>query len=201
LINSVIPAEYRSARLEDFGDSINQDDIKWNPYGFCFRGDPKIGKTHMATALACEHLRPTHPHTIARLDESGTEPKYIYPSGCFSWITVPTLLARIRSTFNNSGETEFDIIKKMSSTPLMVLDDLGAEAQSDFSSSTLYALISERRNRHRITIVTSNQRLSEINAWNPRITSRLAEMATVRLPSTDRRLTKPVPDALDRPGD
>jgi len=190
LIRKVVPSEYQEACIGDFGESVVPGDIDYGQYGFCLRGKTGIGKTHMAAALAREYMNPEHPHTIvSEVRICGEFSRYAYENDRFVWISVPSLLSRIRSTFGNqrSRESEHDILMEMIGSKLMILDDLGSEKSSDFSASTLYAIISERRNWRKPTIVTTNQTLKEIASWEPRIASRLAEMATIRLPNVDRR--------------
>ena len=83
-----------------------------------------------------------------------------------------------------------EVFREFTEYRTLILDDLGAEKQTDFSAATLYAILARRRNLQRLTIVTSNQTLQEINAWEPRLASRLGEFSTVRLPNIDRRIVR-----------
>lgn len=177
MIQKIIPAEYLDARLSDF-DCLPH--VDWSKYGFFLDGVTGIGKTHLATALAKEYFKPTHPNTIIGPGNEYRDPMI--------WISSGELLCRIRSSFSRkTGETEHDILKEMYRYKIMLLDDLGAEKTTDFSAATLYSIIAGRRNKRRITIVTTNQTIESINDWEPRIASRLGEMATIALPKTDRR--------------
>lgn len=191
LFLSKVPKKYHTAKLKDFSDDIDQDSINWDKFGFCLRGKTGIGKTHLATGLARKYFNPDHPYSIIRPVMVGGEfSRYTYSHKEFKWISTPKLIIRIRSSFNGSGETELQILKEMVEPKLLILDDLGAEKVSDFSSSTLYAILSERINELKHTIVTTNQTLEEINTWEPRVASRLVTLEYIKLPDVDRRIQK-----------
>ena len=178
---SQIPTEYRDADIKKI-PKINLNEI-----GFCLRGSTGIGKTYAATAIAKAAYRRLIVADAAKRDGDTSRTRV----GDFVWMSVPAVLSRIRSTFgHNATETESDIVGRFSKCPVLVLDDLGAEKQTDFSAATLYTIISERRNWRRFTAITTNQTLAEIATWEPRLASRLAEMETVDLPQIDRRLRK-----------
>ena len=181
-IKSAVPRAYQAARLKDF-DGLT---VEPNSLGYCLRGGTGIGKTHLATALLIDGMRPDHPRTsFEREPETG---RMLWS---IRWVSVPSLLCRIRSTFGQKAtESEHGIIAEMVGSSWLLLDDLGAERQSDWSAATLYAIIAERRNCERMTIVTTNQTLEEIAAWEPRLASRLAELSAVRLPERDRRVER-----------
>lgn len=71
----------------------------------------------------------------------------------------------------------------------LVIDDVGAERVSEWSSSAVYNLISQRINRRRAMVVTSNLSLDEIGRRiDPRLASRLAGLTVLTLAGPDRRI-------------
>lgn len=177
-----IPTEYREADLKKL-----QCPVPVNEIGFCLRGKTGIGKTYAATAIAKAAYRRALSLEARQRDTDTSASR----AGGLIWQTCPALLSRIRSSFRNqSGETEAEIIAQYARCAVLLLDDVGAEKQTDFSAAILYAIISERRNWRRFTIITTNQNLEEISAWEPRLASRLAEMAEISLPDIDRRLMR-----------
>ncbi len=150
------------------------------------KGPPGIGKTYAATALARKLIYQCEPI------ENPATGDLFYKPNTLQWVSTPYLLARIRGTFGkrNSEETEISIIDSMVNAYILVLDDLGAEKSTEFTGMTLYTILSGRDNENRMTIVTTNQTLDEIDAWEPRISSRLASFQEIFLPKKDRRIRK-----------
>lgn len=178
----IVPEEYADAMPENV-PQIQSVTFGDGRYGACFIGDTGIGKTYAATALARKLVSesPLRWNCKSRLWEC--------VPGVLRWTSAPYLLARIRGTFRRqNGPSEAEIIEDFIKATIFVLDDLGAEKQTDFSSSTLYTILSERRNRRRFTIITSNQGLDQIISWEPRIASRMSEMLQIPLPDHDWRL-------------
>jgi len=141
--------------------------------GACIRGAVGAGKTFLACALARAYVE-RHPESKGR------------------FVLAPDWLSEIRSTFGRRDcPTEKAIIDRDVRIDVLVLDDLGAEKQTDFSAAALYTLLSRRINAGKVTFVTTNQTLSEIARWEPRIASRLAceaDFAQIVLKNTDRRV-------------
>jgi DNA replication protein DnaC len=170
-----VPRRYQDARLSDFrGRAEIVPD--WSLGGYCLRGATGIGKTHLAAAL------------LRSLVESHGSP------GQLMWVVAPVLVMQLRATFRrNSNQDELDVLQPYLRAKALVLDDLGAEKQSDYSATAMYSLLAVRDGESRITIVTTNQTIEDIAYWEPRIASRLAGMATIALPDEDRRLTRKGP--------
>ena len=190
-----IPADYGTKTLAAFRHlSGNQGRIKeavlqyqkhFDPEtsdGLVLVGAPGTGKTHLVCALLnylClqEGLR------------------------CH-FIDFFHLTARIRATFDRSGETQENIIAPLIDVPVLAIDELGKGLGTAFEQNVVDQLISRRYNAGRIVIATTNYRPE---AWltasgrrgdapsleervGERIYSRLMEMCTMhRLDGDDFR--------------
>lgn len=169
---------YARAVPGDFGSAWSRDAAaaaESGP-GVLLSGGAGIGKTHYAAALMRSALGST-------MTESGR------PG--VRWVRCPDLLMEIRGTFRDRApRTEADVVASYRAVRLLVIDDLGAEKITDWSLSALYSILAGRIDELLPTIVTTNLGLSAIDAWEPRIASRLASFVAVRLPEVDRRLAK-----------
>ena len=122
--------------------------------GLLITGPCGTGKTHIAVAIL---------HAIL---EKG------YP-GLF--VTVPDLLAEIRKSFNNDGESKK--IKEIMTARFLVLDDLGAEKTTDWVQEQLYMIINHRYEYELPTVITSNLNIGQLaQKIGERSASRLLEM-------------------------
>ncbi len=78
------------------------------------------------------------------------------------------------------AESEKDLLDRYAQTPLLVLDDLGAEKISDWSRQTFYLLIDRRYREIKQTIITSNLTHDQLaGQLDDRIASRICEMGVV----------------------
>jgi DNA replication protein DnaC len=79
-------------------------------------------------------------------------------AGCSVAIySVPLLLAEMRQTFAaDSAESHLDLFRRLTAVDLLVLDDLGAERQTEWVLEQLYSLVNERWQDQRSMVVTSN---------------------------------------------
>ncbi len=116
------------------------------------------GKTHLAAAIA--NYR----------SGEGIPPLFIM---------VPDLMDHLRATFSPdstvSYDRRFDEIKK---SPLLVLDDLGTESMTPWVREKLYQLFNYRYNAGLPTVITTTDKLSEID---PRIRSRILDRRLCRV--------------------
>lgn len=116
-------------------------------------GNPGTGKTHLAAAA-----------TNYIVKEHGIPVKF----GNFL-----ELLENMKKSF---GSAE-DVGKELIEVPLLVIDDLGKERQSEWSLSVLYRVINGRYEKYAPVIITTNETLSSLrNNVGEATFSRLIEM-------------------------
>jgi DNA replication protein DnaC len=110
------------------------------------------GKTHLAAAIA-----------NARLDIG--QPVL--------FIVTPDLLDHLRATFSPQSEVTYDeLFEQLRNTPLLILDDLGAQSSTTWAQEKLFQLLNHRYNAQLPTVITTNQRLEDLE---PRLRSRLLD--------------------------
>lgn len=141
-------------------------------------GDVGVGKTHLAVALIRKYISYREPCYDEQKKEYMLD---INHSDLPIFIEVPELLLRIRASYHkDSYETEMDIVDRYTYAPLLVLDDLGVEKASDFSTLMLYLIINRRCSNDLKTIITSNLSIEEINdRLSSRISSRIKGMCKI----------------------
>lgn len=109
---------------------------------------------------------------------------------------MPTLLDRIKKTFNDPQASSQQIIDEYGGCELLILDDVGTGVISDWSVNVLYQVVNARYNAERPMILTSNydlegleRRLGSKDAVaSARIVSRLKQLCKVAsLGKHDRR--------------
>ncbi len=116
------------------------------------KGGYGCGKTHLAAAIANHRLSLGHP---------------------VLFINTPDLLDHLRATFSPSAETGYDErFDQVRNAPLLVLDDLGAQSNTEWAQEKLYQIFNHRYNAQLPTIVTTNEELESIDI---RVRSRLAD--------------------------
>lgn len=114
------------------------------------------GKTHLAAAIANARLAANQPAVF---------------------MVVPDLLDHLRSTFGPQSELPYDdLFEQLREAPLLILDDLGAHASTAWAQEKLFQLLNHRYNAQLPTVITTNQRLDELD---PRLRSRLQDVGLV----------------------
>ncbi|SDZ24277.1 phage DNA replication protein (predicted replicative helicase loader) [Tindallia californiensis] len=118
-------------------------EMKENNIGLLIHGNPGIGKTYAAFAIANEIMQQYRAIVVA--------------------VNTIGLLARIRETFNrNDKEAEIDIIRSLEKASLLILDDLGAEQKTNWSTAMLYQIIDARYRSGKPLILTTNLPLDNL---------------------------------------
>ena len=121
------------------------------PYG--------AGKTHLAVAAASERE--------VRGDE-------------VFFATVADLLDYLRSTFApDSPIAHDDLLDRIRTADVLVLDDMGAERSTPFAEDKLFQIVGYRYEERLPTIITTSHRIEDIAATRPRIASRLQDPLVV----------------------
>jgi DNA replication protein DnaC len=111
------------------------------------------GKTHLAAAIANYRLAQGQPAFF---------------------VGVPDLLDHFRSAYSPESKLTYDeLFETVRSTPLLILDDLGAQTSSPWAQEKLYQLINHRYNARLATVITSNLPPKDIEA---RLISRMGDV-------------------------
>lgn len=160
--NSLLGARYKDVRFENTRIGENKtfdtayerckkycevsDDILKKGYGIYIWGDSGTGKTHLTACMvnALVHQQRTVLFT--------------------NFFEISQF---IRGTFNNSKETEMDIIEKIADVDFLFLDDLGTEKVTKNDEDTwlqgkIFEILNKRYNNKKPTIFTSNYSLEEL---------------------------------------
>ncbi|MBK8046988.1 MAG: ATP-binding protein [Anaerolineales bacterium] len=114
------------------------------------------GKTHLAAAIA---------NARVAMGEAAL------------FLIVPDLLDHLRSAFGPQSEVAYDeLFEMLRRAPLLILDDLGAHSSTPWAQEKLFQLLNHRYNTRAPTVITSNQRLDDLD---PRLRSRLLDVELV----------------------
>ncbi|MEM7050824.1 MAG: ATP-binding protein [Acidobacteriota bacterium] len=117
--------------------------------GLLFVGPPGAGKTHLSVAV----LR----HLIQRYRLRGR------------FVDFTSLIHQIQSSFDpGSPDSKRQILDPVIGAELLVLDELGAQKPTPWVMDTLYLIINTRYTERRPTLFTTNYRLQEVAAAEPR---------------------------------
>lgn len=114
-------------------DFVNKFDGQ-KPMNLSFHGNFGIGKSHLAKAIADEIIKKGF-------------------SAIF--ISLPKLLRKVRGSYNNnSAMSEDEIFNALEKVDLLVLDDLGAEKNTDWAQERVFDLLDSRQGK--CTVFTTN---------------------------------------------
>lgn len=106
-----------------------------NGIGIYFEGKNGTGKTHLAVAIALQLMNQGVP-VICK--------------------TSIDLLADIKKAYDNEKISEASVVSVYKAVDLLIIDDLGKEQCTEWSMSVLYAIINERYESMKPTIITTN---------------------------------------------
>lgn len=119
------------------------------------QGTNGCGKTHLAAAIA------------NRVLSQGAEVVFA---------VVPDLLDHLRRSYAPGREDlQDDLFDRVRDCSLLVLDDLGAQVSSPWAQEKLYQVVNYRTVAALPTVVTTDQRLDDLQDAHPRIVARIAD--------------------------
>ena len=168
-----VPSEFHKACVSELSKATTGGLSTDRSY--FIKGDVGVGKSHMAVVLLRQYLESIKPEYDERQKE-------YYFDGLADmlplFIEVPELLLVIRDSYREkSTMSEKEIVDYYTMTPFLVLDDLGVEKASEFSTLMIYLIINRRCTSGKTTIITSNLNLEEIkDRLSDRISSRIKGM-------------------------
>lgn len=92
--------------------------------------------------------------------------------------SINGLLRQFKSTYNSSSkESEKDVLDYINTIDLLIIDDLGTEQLTEWSSSILYEIIDTRYRSDKPLIITTNLQKQDLqNRYHQRINDRIFEM-------------------------
>ena len=118
-----------------------------------------VGKTHLAVAAAVERQ--------SRGDD-------VY------FATIADLLDQLRGTFSDDSPiAHADLMQRIRTSQLLVLDDMGAERHTPFAEDKLFQIVNHRYEERLPTIVTTSVFPADLDDMRPRIASRLLDRMVV----------------------
>lgn len=140
-------------------------ELKANGIGLLIHGDPGNGKTFVSCCIANRLLQ------------------NLIPTIC---VSINGLLSRIKETYSKWGnEAEDDILRGLGKADLLIIDDLGTEAHTEWSRSTIYNIIDSRYRSKLPLIITTNLNIETdktggvlADLYGRRTEDRILEMCT-----------------------
>ncbi len=115
-------------------------------------GSSGSGKTHLAAAIVNERI-------------GNGQPAF--------YITTPDLLDHLRASFNPDSEVPYDeFFDRVRNAPLLVLDDLGAQAGTPWAKEKLDQLLTSRFNSELPTVIVT---ITPVEQLDDRLRTRLTD--------------------------
>lgn len=122
------------------------------------KGGYGCGKTHLAAAIANYRLENGH---------------------AVLFVNTPDLLDHLRAAFAPNAATGYDErFDQVRNAPLLILDDLGTQSNSEWAQEKLYQIFNHRYNAQLPTVITTNLDLEAIEI---RIRSRMVDPSLVQV--------------------
>lgn len=122
------------------------------------KGGYGCGKTHLAAAIA---------NTLIDRGKLAL------------FVNTPDLLDHLRASYGPTSSTTYDErFEQVRNAPLLILDDLGTQSNTDWAQEKLYQIFNYRYNARLATVITTNE---ELEAIEIRIRSRMVDPSLVQI--------------------
>lgn len=127
-----------------------------NPSGWLvLHGMPGTGKSHLCAAIA---------NALAQA----------------VFVTMPALSSSLKSLFDKrvaqeEGETYEERKHVYQTTPILLIDDIGAGTFSEWDGRLLYDILQPRYENQRPTVLVSNLDMTDVDIFDPRLVDRWSE--------------------------
>ncbi|MGN0459693.1 MAG: ATP-binding protein [Ruminococcus sp.] len=130
------------------------ENFSLNSPSLMMKGNTGLGKTHLSLSIAKEVI------------DKGFGVVYV---------SAPMILSKLeKQHFSYAYDEEENTINTLVDCDLLILDDLGTEFQSNYTSSTIYNIFNSRLLNGKPTIMNSNLTLKEMEKYySPRFVSRV----------------------------
>ena len=148
--------------------------------GLWFDGPVGTGKTSLAIL-------------VAKAAKDAGRSYAVYP--------VPRLLAEIKRTFDrDASDTYLGFFRRLCTVDVLVLDDLGAEKQTEWVLEQLYSIVNERWQDRRSIVVTTNIPDADPDAPGRMLQASARELreATTRVDGRDLEDLRTIVDRVER---
>lgn len=180
-VRDVMPPRFANALVPDFD---GYEDLVANKKSLLLTGSVGTGKTHKLLEILMADLIQTHHWSIFGEYKTAISTKNVLKR----FYTVTDVLRQIKAEFDQPNAPV--IIEQLINTPVLYLDDLGAEKASEWVKEQLYNVINERYNWLRPVVISTNLTVKEIATnYSDRLASRLMEMCSIqKFAGEDRRL-------------
>ena len=153
--NQIASLDVAKSTTQDWAENTESFTAKW----LNLFGPSGVGKTHLAVAIA------------AVRENLGDE---------VFFATVADLLDYLRATFAPDSPIMYDdLLERIKTADLLVMDDMGAERSTPFAEDKLFQIVNYRYEERLPTVITTTQIPDSIANTRPRIASRLKDREVV----------------------
>lgn len=157
--SSLVPEKFAGATFEGVNDEVRDRVMEWcvRPAGrnLVISGTVGTGKTHVACAAGRE------------LHMAGREVQFV---------TVAWLWHKLRPPGDD------DLLDAVCDVDVLLLDDLGMEKRSEWTTEQLWLIANQRWQENRPTVITTNLRWTDLRAAvGERVYDRLVNASSVRV--------------------